>query len=75
MVFPQDGPIFNGCSVWERTGEWAGARLADVLELVGVPHCAMTTATGGKHVEFISVDSCKVILAMISCAAQFFCHR
>ncbi|CAM6114483.1 unnamed protein product [Calypogeia fissa] len=40
-------------------GEWAGARLADVLELVGVPHCTVTTAAGGKHVEFISVDACK----------------
>ncbi|XP_077227372.1 sulfite oxidase-like isoform X2 [Tasmannia lanceolata] len=38
---------------------WGGAKLSDVLELVGI--CKLTAATqlGGKHVEFISVDMCK----------------
>ncbi|XP_043724060.1 sulfite oxidase-like isoform X3 [Telopea speciosissima] len=38
---------------------WGGARLADVLELVGIPKLAATTPSGGKHVEFTSVDRCK----------------
>ncbi|XP_043704206.1 sulfite oxidase isoform X2 [Telopea speciosissima] len=38
---------------------WGGARLADVLELVGIPKLAATTPSGGKHVEFTSVDKCK----------------
>ncbi|KAK7854292.1 sulfite oxidase, partial [Quercus suber] len=38
---------------------WGGAKLADVLELVGIPNLASITPLGGKHVEFISVDRCK----------------
>ncbi|GLT37632.1 hypothetical protein SLA2020_119360 [Shorea laevis] len=38
---------------------WAGAKLADVLELVGLPKFTSTTQTGGKHVEFVSIDKCK----------------
>ncbi|KAK3410344.1 sulfite oxidase [Eucalyptus grandis] len=38
---------------------WGGAKLADVLELVGVPKLTSVTRSGGKHVEFVSVDRCK----------------
>ncbi|KAI6671409.1 hypothetical protein NL676_006294 [Syzygium grande] len=38
---------------------WGGAKLADVLELVGVPKLTSVTRSGGKHVEFVSVDKCK----------------
>ncbi|GLT33084.1 hypothetical protein SLA2020_077010 [Shorea laevis] len=38
---------------------WTGAKLADVLELVGIPKLTSTTQTGGKHVEFVSIDKCK----------------
>ncbi|CAO2831138.1 unnamed protein product [Amaranthus hypochondriacus] len=38
---------------------WGGAKLADLLELVGVPKLSSTTPSGGKHVEFVSVDRCK----------------
>lgn len=38
---------------------WGGAKLADVLELVGIPKLSNTTQAGGKHVEFVSVDRCK----------------
>lgn len=38
---------------------WGGAKLADVLELVGVPKLTTATPGGGKHVEFVSVDRCK----------------
>ncbi|CAK9175128.1 unnamed protein product [Ilex paraguariensis] len=38
---------------------WGGAKLADVLELVGVPKLTGTTPSGGKHVEFVSIDKCK----------------
>ncbi|KAL8153725.1 hypothetical protein V2J09_011485 [Rumex salicifolius] len=38
---------------------WGGAKLSDVLELVGVPKLSRTTLSGGKHVEFVSVDRCK----------------
>ena len=33
--------------------------MADVLELVGIPKFTSTTQSGGKHVEFVSVDMCK----------------
>ncbi|KAI3832127.1 hypothetical protein MKX03_001489 [Papaver bracteatum] len=39
---------------------WGGAKLSDVLELVGVPNLTTTTSSGRKHVEFVSVDKCKV---------------
>ncbi|XP_042499410.1 sulfite oxidase isoform X2 [Macadamia integrifolia] len=38
---------------------WGGARLADALELVGIPKLTAITPSGGKHVEFTSVDKCK----------------
>ncbi|XP_057465210.1 sulfite oxidase-like isoform X1 [Actinidia eriantha] len=38
---------------------WGGAKLADVLELVGIPKLTSATALGGKHVEFVSIDKCK----------------
>ncbi|XP_076913400.1 sulfite oxidase-like isoform X1 [Bidens hawaiensis] len=38
---------------------WGGAKLADVLELVGISKFTSVTPTGGKHVEFVSVDKCK----------------
>lgn len=41
------------------TAEWSGATLASVLELAGVPPSSSTTAEGGRHVEFVSVDQCK----------------
>lgn len=34
--------------------------MADVLELVGIPKFTGATKSGGKHVEFVSVDRCKV---------------
>lgn len=39
---------------------WGGAKLSDVLELVGIPKLSSVTSLGGKHVEFVSVDRCKV---------------
>ncbi|XP_073159307.1 sulfite oxidase [Henckelia pumila] len=38
---------------------WGGAKLADVLELIGIPKNSHVTPFGGKHVEFVSVDKCK----------------
>ncbi|KAL8538424.1 hypothetical protein ACS0TY_000431 [Phlomoides rotata] len=38
---------------------WGGAKLADVLELVGIPKCSRVTPSGQKHVEFVSIDKCK----------------
>ncbi|OAY75268.1 Sulfite oxidase [Ananas comosus] len=38
---------------------WGGARLVDILELVGVSKLSSVTSLGGKHVEFTSVDRCK----------------
>lgn len=38
---------------------WGGAKLSDVLELAGIPNLTRTTPSGGKHVEFVSVDMCK----------------
>ncbi|THF99563.1 hypothetical protein TEA_001575 [Camellia sinensis var. sinensis] len=35
------------------------SKLADILELVGIPKLTKTTPLGGKHVEFVSVDMCK----------------
>lgn len=41
------------------TATWGGAKLSDVLELVGIPKLSSVTSLGGKHVEFVSVDKCK----------------
>lgn len=38
---------------------WGGAKLADVLELIGIPKLTSSTHSGGKHVEFVSIDKCK----------------
>ncbi|KAH7577196.1 hypothetical protein JRO89_XS01G0219400 [Xanthoceras sorbifolium] len=38
---------------------WGGVKLADVLELVGIPKQTSVTKSGGKHVEFVSIDKCK----------------
>ncbi|KAL8097618.1 sulfite oxidase isoform X2 [Apium graveolens] len=38
---------------------WGGAKLADVLELIGIPKYTCSTQSGGKHVEFVSIDKCK----------------
>ncbi|KAF6150058.1 hypothetical protein GIB67_040776 [Kingdonia uniflora] len=38
---------------------WGGAKLSDVLELVGIPKLTSSTPLGGKHVEFVSIDKCK----------------
>ncbi|KAJ0111480.1 hypothetical protein Patl1_03022 [Pistacia atlantica] len=38
---------------------WGGVKLADVLELVGIPKYTSVTKSGGKHVEFVSIDKCK----------------
>ncbi|OIT05991.1 PREDICTED: sulfite oxidase [Nicotiana attenuata] len=38
---------------------WGGAKLADVLKLVGIPYLTSITQSGGKHVEFVSIDKCK----------------
>lgn len=34
--------------------------MADVLELVGIAKLTGSTNLGGRHVEFVSVDRCKV---------------
>lgn len=39
---------------------WGGSKLSDVLELVGIPKLTSTTEFGGKYVEFVSIDRCKV---------------
>ncbi|KAL8038821.1 hypothetical protein ABFX02_11G132600 [Erythranthe guttata] len=38
---------------------WSGAKLADVLELVGISKHSHISPHGGKHVEFVSIDKCK----------------
>ncbi|XP_075491600.1 sulfite oxidase-like isoform X1 [Primulina tabacum] len=38
---------------------WSGAKLADVLELIGIPKYSHITPSGGRHVEFVSIDKCK----------------
>jgi len=52
---------------------WGGAKLSDVLELVGIPKLSSVTSLGGKHVEFVSVDKCKVsVLILISWQTLFW---
>lgn len=53
---------------------WGGAKLADVLELVGIPKLTSTTPTGGKHVEFVSVDRCKVCIRLSNLMLSFVDH-
>ncbi|GJN40051.1 hypothetical protein PR202_gb29217 [Eleusine coracana subsp. coracana] len=50
------GVGWDVCALGNAT--WGGAKLSDVLQLVGVPYHTEITPTGGKHVEFISVDQC-----------------
>uniref|UniRef100_I1N788 Sulfite oxidase n=1 Tax=Glycine max TaxID=3847 RepID=I1N788_SOYBN len=38
---------------------WGGAKLSDVLELIGIPKLTSVTEFGGRHVEFVSIDKCK----------------
>ncbi|KAL0461779.1 UNVERIFIED_CONTAM: Sulfite oxidase [Sesamum latifolium] len=38
---------------------WGGAKLADVLELFGIPKSSNKSPCGGRHVEFVSIDRCK----------------
>ncbi|KAK6912138.1 Oxidoreductase, molybdopterin-binding domain [Dillenia turbinata] len=38
---------------------WGGAKLVDVLELVGIQKSTIMTPSGGKYVEFVSIDVCK----------------
>lgn len=40
---------------------WGGAKLSDVLELVGISKLTSITKFGGKHIEFVSIDQCKVM--------------
>ncbi|KAH1128680.1 hypothetical protein J1N35_000058 [Gossypium stocksii] len=35
---------------------WGGAKLADILELIGLPKLTSSTQSGGKHIEFVSID-------------------
>jgi hypothetical protein len=46
---------------------WGGAKLTDVLELVGIPKLTSTTKFGGKYVEFVSIDQCKVMTISCNC--------
>lgn len=58
------GLNFNHCLImffFSLSAVWGGAKLTDVLELVGIPKLTSITQFGGKHVEFVSVDKCKVM--------------
>ncbi|KAG6400737.1 hypothetical protein SASPL_137579 [Salvia splendens] len=54
------GAIGNGYEAYVLTRDfmhailavWGGAKLADVLALVGIPNCSRVTPSGQKHVEF-----------------------
>lgn len=54
---------------------WGGAKLADVLELVGIPKCSRVTPSGQKHVEFVSIDKCKVITHALYSSFYFFIYH
>lgn len=49
---------------------WGGAKLSDVLELVGIPKLTSTTDFRGKHVEFVSIDQCKVMATRSNCNSE-----
>jgi len=51
------GVGWDACAL--GTAIWGGAKLCDVLKLVGLSNNTLTTTSGGRHVEFISVDMCK----------------
>lgn len=55
--------VLNECPFLSAV--WGGAKLADVLELIGIPKLTDVTPSGGKHVEFVSVDKCKVIFSSL----------
>jgi len=40
---------------------WGGVRLADLLKMQGIPYRTLEAGTGGRYVEFISVDYMKVL--------------
>lgn len=42
------------------TAVWGGVPLYRVLQLAGISAGARETHSGGRHVEFVSVDRCKV---------------
>lgn len=49
--------------------------MADILELIGIPKLTSSTQSGGKHVEFVSIDKCKVVtLASWNSLSTFFCN-
>lgn len=50
---------FHVCNI-AFSATWGGAKLSDVLKLVGLTQCTIVTPLGGRHVEFTSVDNCKV---------------
>ncbi|XP_052138018.1 sulfite oxidase-like [Oryza glaberrima] len=50
------GVGWDVCALGNAT--WGGAKLSDVLQLIGVPYHTEVTPSGGKHVEFTSVDQC-----------------
>lgn len=54
---------------------WGGAKLADVLKLVGIPYLTSITQSGGKHVEFVSIDKCKVVSFFPYFFLLLFCTR
>lgn len=47
--------------LYDLSAVWGGAKLADVLQLIGIPMLTCSTQSGGKHVEFVSIDKCKVL--------------
>ncbi|XP_039126032.1 sulfite oxidase isoform X2 [Dioscorea cayenensis subsp. rotundata] len=51
------GVGWDVCALGNAT--WGGAKLSDVLKLVGLTQCTIVTPLGGRHVEFTSVDNCK----------------
>lgn len=51
--------------------EWGGVPLYRVLQLAGIPQGAWETRSGGRHVEFVSVDRCKVKQLRFSSAGLF----
>lgn len=53
---------------------WGGAKLADVLELIGIPKFSRVSPLGGKHVEFVSIDRCKVNYLCLSHLTVPFFH-
>ncbi|KAG8051278.1 hypothetical protein GUJ93_ZPchr0009g2146 [Zizania palustris] len=50
------GVGWDVCALGNAT--WGGAKLSDVLRLIGLPYHTEISPSGGKHVEFTSVDQC-----------------